>query len=187
VTEALIRRAQALREGGHTERLHTVPHHQEASVAKHSWNMATLLLVLHPRHSHQLLLAVLLHDVAERWIGDTPAPAKYSIHPALAPVLHEAESRVEGVLGITPDLMPEEKLWLKALDMLELVLFAEDELALGNRHMEQTLKNARSVLNGDWVPALVREFARLYTWSRTNDIMSGEKMEELAHEHHTTR
>lgn len=184
----IVRKVQALREGGHTQRLHTVPVHLDASVAKHSWNMAVLLNTLWPDAPKHLIMACLLHDVSERWIGDTPAPAKYSIHPPLAKALHAAESKVEDALGIMQvELTREEQAWLKGIDILELVMHAEDEINLGNNHLDVTLRNAQAILDDEWVPEPIREFARAYRWQRTSDLVEGNTMEKLTHDQHTER
>jgi 5'-deoxynucleotidase YfbR-like HD superfamily hydrolase len=188
MSDQIRRLAQALREGGSTQRLHTVPHHQDASNSRHSWNIAALLYVLWPDARRELVHACLFHDVAERWVGDTPAPAKYSLHPPLGRELHVAESKVEHSLGIMQEVLtPEEKSWLKGLDVLELVLYCHDEIALGNRHIEVTLNNARRVLDDAWVPEIIRNFAATYSWERTSDMIQGDMMERLTHEQHTTR
>lgn len=184
----LIRKAQALREGGHTQRLHTVPVHLDASVAKHSCNMAILLNLMWPDAPKHLIIACLLHDHSERWVGDTPAPAKYSIEPELGHLLHRAEAKVEAVLGIMQmELTPHEQSWLKAMDILEFVMHCEDERAMGNRHIETSLRNARAILTGDWVPTPVRLFLERYEWSRTSDLIDGDTMEALNRDQHTKR
>lgn len=188
MNDQIIKRAQALREGGHTQRLHTVPVHLDASVAKHSCNMAILLNLLWPSAPKHLIIACLLHDHAERWVGDTPAPAKYSIEPELGHLLHRAEAKVEASLDIMQEeIDPYQKAWLKAIDILEFLMHCEDELAMGNRHIEISCRNARAILNGDWVPITVQEFVKHYKWSRTSDLIDGDTMEELTDEQHTQR
>src|SRR3990167_4251093 len=71
------------RQAGRVERLHTVPHHVPHSVASHSWSVAVLILLLHPKPSVRLLKAALLHDAAEAEIGDLPSPSKLK-YPTLA-------------------------------------------------------------------------------------------------------
>lgn len=176
---ARIRRVQALREGGRVQRLHTVPIIGDASVAAHSFNMALLLAILMPDYPGRLMEAVLTHDLAERWVGDTPAPAKYTIHPPLGEELKKAEEVVDKALGIGIELSEFERGWLKALDILELLMFCEDQLALGNRNVELTAKNCRIILDADWVPNRVREFAMCYEWERTADVVGGETMGEM--------
>ena len=115
-----VDRAKALMEGGQVERFHCFPHHRPYSVAAHSWNMAALLSALYPGASKRLLQAVLFHDVAERWTGDSPYPLKHHLCPPAGKLLEKIEHRIlEEGLGIQMDLSPNERDWLKALDMLE--------------------------------------------------------------------
>lgn len=168
--------AQAIREGGHTERMHGVPHLLGCSVAKHSWNMITLLYVLHPSPSRFLVLAAAFHDVAERWSGDTPAPAKKWMNPQLGVELEKVESAVDKALGINFELGIEDKKWLDAVDRLELLMYCADDMATGNMHVFNTYNNCLKLLTEDWVPEEVREFTKNYTWSRTSNIIDGEKL-----------
>lgn len=175
----LTRQVQALREGGHTQRLHTVPHLGDASVATHSWNMAVMYLQLCPEPKLNVVKHILEHDVAERWIGDTPAPAKYAINPELGRACHAAEALVEAALDIESDLPKEDQRWVKGLDLFELMLYCEDQLAIGNRNVELTGENCRVILREHWVPQLIKDMATHYVWSRTCDIVEGEVMRGL--------
>jgi 5'-deoxynucleotidase YfbR-like HD superfamily hydrolase len=174
----IIRRAQAIREGGHTQRMHTCPVHGDASNAKHQWNMAVLYLQLHPAPQMSVLQHILLHDVAERWVGDTPAPAKYSINPQLGKELHKAELEVELALGLDLRVLPEDQKWVKALDILELFMYCHDQIAMGNMNLHPTLHNCTIILKGEWVPEVVRDFAASYRWERTMNIVPGEVMND---------
>jgi 5'-deoxynucleotidase YfbR-like HD superfamily hydrolase len=174
-----IRKSLALREGGYTQRMHTVPVLGDTSVARHSWNMASLLWVLHPNPSQDLVWSVLFHDVPERWVGDTPSPAKYSINPALGKELKEAELKVEAALGLEFGLNEEERRWLKALDILEFVMYCDDQSALGNQNVKTGRANAMRTLDKPWVPEEVQLFLLNYKWQRTNDIVPGEVMTGL--------
>lgn len=170
----VIRRAQATREGGHTQRFHTVPVLGDASNARHQWGVAALYLQLHPEPKRDTLAHILMHDVAERWVGDTPAPAKYAMNPDLNKELLRAERLVENALDLPLQLEPGELKWVKSLDILECLMFAEDQIALGNRNLEHTRDNCRAILRDGAYPEVVREFAASYTWSRTRDIVPGE-------------
>ena len=77
IAEQINRRVLAAREGGNVLRCHTVPHHGQYSVGKHSYDALSLLLLLHPNPSMNLVKATLWHDCAERFVGDMPAPAKW--------------------------------------------------------------------------------------------------------------
>ena len=117
---------------GLTQRWHTVPG-MEQNVAAHSWGVATIILTLNPCPSIQLIKAALFHDCAEKYTGDVPATTKW-LNPLLKEMLEEIEQRWERELGITTVLSEYEKLWLKAADMLELVLFCEHCERLGNTY-----------------------------------------------------
>lgn len=163
-------RALDYRESGMVQRAHTVPHHGEYTVATHSWNMATLLIALHPCPSANLLRAVLTHDCAERWTGDTPAPMK-RMFPELCGMLHQAEDAVMakrfhgGPLG----LEPAEVRWVKALDCLEFFLWCSDQINMGNRHAQTSFENICGYLDDMELPENVRDFYENFQWRRGKD------------------
>jgi len=135
--------ARALREGGAVERCHTIPHHGSYTVGQHSYDALSLLLVLHPDPTLALVKAVLWHDVPERWTGDVPANAKWDNH-RLAHALAVSEGKVFDALGLGPlfeGLSEEECSWLHAVDRLELWLWCQDQLALGNSNVRVVQKN----------------------------------------------
>lgn len=131
----VINTIYAAREGGHTERCHTLPHHGSYSVGKHQYDALSLLLILHPNPSGHLIRAVLWHDVAERWVGDMPAPAKW-FNPALRQELEVAEGHVDDKLGLINwgALSDDDRQWLDEVDRLEVMLWALDQEGMGNRN-----------------------------------------------------
>ena len=167
----IIHKIRAVREGGKTERTHTTPHHGSYSVAEHSWGVATLLAILHPDPSRNLILAAMCHDVHERWTGDMPAPIKWCLGNVTKDELKRLESSIESSLGIKFYLPAEDLKWLKACDMLEFWLWIMDQRALGNVNVEQNKANADYWFSThkDDVPEMVREFMSHYKWHRTSD------------------
>ena len=165
-------RAQALLEGGLTQRLHATPHLQPYTVAEHSWGMAMLLLALHPGPRTQLLWACLTHDVAERWTGDVPATAKWHM-PGIGEALDKAERHINEHLQFehAQQLPAEDHAWLKALDLAELWVYCRRETAMGNRLVEPISAKCYAILGEGWVPAPVaRWVAQRYTQPlRTDD------------------
>lgn len=139
----LLKKLRIVREAGHVERAHNVPHHGSYSVGKHSYDVVSILLLLHPSPSNQLIRAALWHDMPERFLGDLPAPAKW-YNPKLNKQYQDAEQSVLDRFG-EHDLMSrltlEETDWLHAADRLELLMWADDQLALGNRHIEPLRAN----------------------------------------------
>jgi hypothetical protein len=131
-----IDRVLALREGGQTKRCHTHPALTHYDVAQHCYNMVALLMVLHPKPSMELVTEIMTHDLAERWTGDLPAPVKWR-ERAFANEAALVEDAVLKNLGYNnQELLSEgDRAWLKALDSLELWLWAQHELYLGNQYM----------------------------------------------------
>lgn len=129
--DPIVRAVLARREGGKTRRMHAMPHHGEYTVGQHSYDALSLLLVLNPTASLRLIRTVLWHDCAERWVGDTPAPAKW-YNPPFHEQLHAVEKWVDELFLFKSPLSQEEQEWLDAVDMLEFWLWCQDQLALGN-------------------------------------------------------
>ncbi len=166
-----IHRVRAVREGGKTERTHTTPHHGSYSVAEHGWGVATLLAILHPNPSRDIILAGMWHDVHERWTGDMPSPIKWCLPNDTRVKLKGLEITIETSLGINFNLSAEDLKWLKACDMLEFWLWSIDQEVLGNRNAKEGQTNVEYWFNThkDDVPEMVREFMSHYKWHRTSD------------------
>lgn len=171
-----ISRILALREGGQTQRCHTMPHFGEYSVASHSYNATLLLLELHTKKppSLNLIKAVLYHDVPERWTGDTPAPAKWA-SPILKAVLDGLELKIFEKLGIAKifqELTEEEKMWLAAVDLLELYIWGEEQTILGNRVVADLNKRVKKLFEekGNKFPKEVQDFVKNFEWSRSMEL-----------------
>ncbi len=171
--DKLIKKVRAVRESGNVERCHTTPHHGSYSVAEHSWGVATLLGILHPRPSRQLLLAGLWHDVPERWTGDIPAPMKWLAGDVFKEELTRITNTIELDLGIDQahHLSAEDYKWLKACDMLDYLLWSIDQIALGNQNANEGRLNAEYWFDNykEEVPDIILEFVNYYRWCRTSD------------------
>lgn len=129
-------RIMAIREGGWTERMHTKPKLRRQTVAEHSWGVAVLAAEMFPdAFSGEMLLACLYHDVPERWVGDSPHPAKKLFTPSLGKALHDTEQIFVDLLGLDQDLTTREALILGFCDAFEYLLWVREEIALGNSLM----------------------------------------------------
>jgi 5'-deoxynucleotidase YfbR-like HD superfamily hydrolase len=133
----------AFRESGWVDRMHTVIKQRSYRTGEHQWNVANLIILLFPNDvTVDLIKAGLWHDVPERWVGDSPYPAKYPMTGnKLAEVLHQAEDKVDHYLNCNVDLDERGHGILKICDMLELILWAHEELKLGNVHIQGTFNN----------------------------------------------
>lgn len=162
------KRIAVLREGGCVQRAHTMPHHGEYTVGKHSFDAVNLLFVLHPDPPMHLVKAVLWHDIGERWTGDVPATAKWS-DGELAKRLDMLESRCLKAAGLEQTLSPEERLWLRAVDRIELLLWAKEQLAMGNLNANAIIGNLASWFKRTAIPVQCKNFVENHKWGRTPD------------------
>jgi 5'-deoxynucleotidase YfbR-like HD superfamily hydrolase len=161
-----------LREGSAVERAHTLPHHGSYSVGKHSYDATMLLFALHPSPTMELVKAVMSHDLGERWCGDVPAPTKWS-DGELAKRLGSLEKRCLAHLGYDISLTAEDVQWLNAVDKLELLLWAKEQIALGNQNAGCVVGNLLAWFKASikQMPLPVREFIANHKWSRTPDVL----------------
>jgi len=121
-----------IRNGLHVKRFHTTFRTQEETVGHHSANVASIILRLDPECSRELLIAALMHDVAEVYTGDVPAPFKWD-NPHIKSGLDKGEQdyRINNNIQ-NPTLTIEERQLLKLADMLDLVLSSLEECGRGN-------------------------------------------------------
>ncbi len=169
--EKIIHKVRAVREGGSVERAHTIPHHGTYSIAEHSWGVATLLAILHPTLSKDLLIASIWHDVNERWTGDIPGSIKWCLGNVTNDEIKRLAYSIDSSLEIFFNLSLEERQWLKACDMLEFWLWSIDQQALGNSNADEGKSNAEFWFDShkDEVPEIVKDFMTHYKWGRTSD------------------
>lgn len=151
-------RVLATREGGAVERCHGTPHIGSYSVGSHSFGALSLVLLLHPAPSLDLIKAVAWHDVAERWMGDMPSPIK-SNNPELKRVYELIERTHLKTLGLLPDLTSEEADWLLGVDLMDLYLWCLEQERMGCRNFEGWVESLRAKMNalhlgGDFPPQL---------------------------------
>lgn len=112
-------------ESGQVVRYHTNPTVARIgqTTADHSWGVATIIVMLHPDPSRELILAALFHDSGERWAGDLPAPFKRR-RPDFAKLHSQIEAELANEKGVPQvDLTEVEMKWLSLADRLEAFLF----------------------------------------------------------------
>lgn len=143
----------SLRASGGTKRWHTLPVINGQTVAEHSGQCLTILFMLHPSPSMNLVRALLWHDSAERAVGDVPSPALRA-NDIYRDAYESAE--LDFLMRHHPmayhsmaNLDAEERAWLKAVDRLELILFMSDQAMLGNQHATIVLNRALGYVRDD--------------------------------------
>lgn len=138
-----------IRNGGVTRRYHTWNVIQQQTVAEHSFNVALLVYWLSmdeglklPGIRIPLIMAALTHDMAERVMGDIPAPAKRAM-----PGLRETWGKFEqdllrGVeLDFETELNDEELHILKFADAADGCLYCCRERQMGNILISKVFEN----------------------------------------------
>lgn len=163
---------QRLREASRVERSHTMPHHGTYSVGQHSFDMLTLLVCLYPDCRRELMLAVMFHDLAERWTGDIPHPAK-TTDGEFGKRIAIIEAKVSKALGLDVKLEEMERYWLKGLDMVEYLLWVKEQLAMGNQNVQTALASTLHWLQTNQIPVPLAEFVNKHVWTRTPDQFPG--------------
>lgn len=173
--EKTTERIRFLREAGVIPRCHTFgsPDPRQ-TVGLHSWNATNLLLVLHPDPSLNLIKAVQWHDAPERYVGDTPSPAKWA-SPELRDALAKLEDRVHAHFGTSVPLTEQERLWLQCVDLLELLLMAQERRALGDYRFLQMVTVVSAWFTQHKVPVQIARFLQSYIHgTRLLDTLPGE-------------
>jgi 5'-deoxynucleotidase YfbR-like HD superfamily hydrolase len=122
---------KAVREAGLTRRAHVLPYQGSYNIAQHSYGATSLLLLLNPDPSLELIKAVMWHDVAERWLGDLPSPAKV-FSKELKEIYEAEELKILKTLELFPGLSLMDQRWLKAVDIMDLWLWARENRAQGD-------------------------------------------------------
>ena len=180
-TQELTDLIQAAREAAAVRRCHVVPHHGEYTNGYHSHNALSLLFILHPDPSMDLVKALHSHDYGERWVGDMPAPAKW-YDPALGEAYGRAEQGALQTWGFYwgwEGMSSDDYDWLNALDRLELWFWCQDQMAMGNKHVTNVLYHLnRSFKQLDRVgrlPRPVRDVINFYQWRRMPEMPEVEK------------
>jgi 5'-deoxynucleotidase YfbR-like HD superfamily hydrolase len=119
-----------------------------------------------------LIQAVLFHDVAERYLGDMPTPAKGEGKDLTRAYL-AAEERTLALMGVKFHLTGQEQHWLDCVDKLELYLWCKDQEASGNRHTERMINYLRMWFAEQWetLPETLKNFINdISIWKRGSDF-----------------
>lgn len=145
------------RRGLNVTRMHTVPHIRHYDNGSHSASAALIALELcklnevSEGYQFDIIKYMLMHDIAEQFVGDVPADVK-RIEPTIKEVLDKVEkswerknipSKPESI-GIFGSRI------CKCADLIELGMFCVEEINMGNRHVRHVLENVISYL-GDHI------------------------------------
>ncbi len=144
-------------EGGRVERCHCFPTNSRPTVGLHTFNAVSMLLILCQDPTINMIKALQFHDCAERFLGDLPAPAKYNC-PEFKELYEKEEGSILIKYGMLPILDERERMWVRAMDLLEFLMFIKHELNLGNKYAQQRYNRIISYIEKTKLPLSVVEF-----------------------------
>lgn len=127
------------RMGGEVHRYHTWPTIRTQTVADHTFNVIRIYWHLFGSVPAEVTAYLIFHDIPEMVVGDPPHPIKLHNPPlkaiyddlegaALAEMLGEGEA-----MDVLTSVTDEERVRMKACDLLEMAEFAAIEIGLGNK------------------------------------------------------
>jgi len=127
--------------GGMVSRFHTGQTIKTRTVGQHTFNMLIIAdNIFEGDIPDWLSKAILYHDLHEVFTGDIPWPVKQ--RPVLKDAIHNMECDVNIEYGLTVKLTGVQLRILKAIDMLEFLLYLTQERALGNRNHQELVERA---------------------------------------------
>lgn len=160
------------REASAVERCHVVKKIGSYNIGLHVCNMLTMLRILNPNASRNLIWMIVGHDLPERWTGDIPAPVKW-LRPEISNILQDAEDLVySAIRWRVPELNEQEYWWYKGLDILELLFWAFEQEHLGNLDAIAMIPRIMKYMNDKPYPEPIKELYR--TLSTTGLTSVGE-------------
>lgn len=159
----LLFRVIQVRAGGRVRRCHNVLTTGVYSVAEHSWGAAMLFHALWPDEFPSMALAVLTHDVAEAVVGDIPSPTiRYTNTRELLEGIEERVNERYGVADLS-NLTGDQYDKLKAVDRLELYLWAIEQRLQGNQFAREVEEEIAFYLSMSELPAPADRLFKMLT------------------------
>ncbi len=141
-----LQRLMLMRSAARVQRMHVVSTHHRQTVGEHTFGVLAILFEIVDTHpSEELIKAVLYHDAPEAMTGDVPAPTK-GRHPDLKAALVKAEAMIEATHDIAIELTRYEKDVLACCDLMELAMYAIEEVDMGNKTMASVMRNCMKAL-----------------------------------------
>ncbi len=163
-----VRNTKFIREAGAVRRLHCYYVIGEYNVGIHTFNMLGLTRLLWPDCRAELLWAILEHDLPERVTGDIPATTKWRGY------IHDVdmaawENRILQEFGMDEPhgnkLSPQEKKFLKGVDLIELWMFCREQVQMGNKTLSAVCETVAKYFNDNWSqthPVIQKAWLDLY-------------------------
>lgn len=135
------------RESSAVKRYHILRQIRTQTVGEHSHGVATLVMLVEPNCSANLLKAALCHDFHERATGDVPSTAKW-MFPLLGEAVETAADTWNKVYGCDFELSEHETRVLKFCDYFELLMWSYEEYCMGNRYAREPIVKISKCIEG---------------------------------------
>jgi hypothetical protein len=159
---------KVLREAGYVERCHTLPHVGSYNIAQHCYGALNILLLTHPKPSVSLIKAVMWHDAHERFLGDTPATALWA-DGEFARLYDRLGARIDRACGFEQKLTVADRMWLRAVDKMDLLFWAQEQLGMGNHNAAAVCGSLASWFSHNEIPLPCKEMIENYDIVRLPD------------------
>src|SRR4029077_15332745 len=135
-----FKQLKLMRSAARVRRMHVITtiHHQ--TVGEHTFGLLAILFCVEATPSMALIRACLYHDAAEAMTGDVPAPTKWA-HSILREGIDAAEKSIMRDHDMHIPLTEREKKLMLYCDLMELAMYASEEVDTGNTTMASVLRN----------------------------------------------
>jgi 5'-deoxynucleotidase YfbR-like HD superfamily hydrolase len=143
----MLERLEKMLNAGMVERFHTGLTITRQTIGQHTFNMLVIAdFVYRGETPPELMKAILYHDMHEVETGDIPWPMKQ--RPAIREHIAAIENKVNDRYAWTVELPAPQAAVLKAIDMLEFMMYLKLERNLGNRNNTENYHKAKAVVSG---------------------------------------
>lgn len=169
-----LERIKLSRRAGNVNRYHQHILLRPEDVAKHTFNLVNILMIMTDRQvTAKLLMAAMAHDQGEYVTGDIPSPVKHGVSQELRAEINAIEDRaMHDIHGKEWEALSDwEYLLLKTADNLDGLLKCIDEKALGNQTLTfigdkyaEYLEAQLPALGGGPAAELVRNTLNEWHW-----------------------
>ena len=117
---------------GTVQRYHSVDLSVRQDVSQHTWEACVIALYLDPNCSANVLKYLMMHDVAERFTGDIPAPIKAN-NKTIKSLFDTIEKEYLDSIGWEiPEVTEEEYYLIKQADILSGIYFSHKRVIAGD-------------------------------------------------------
>lgn len=159
-------RLRLMRTAARVQRMHTMTCIRPQSVGEHTFGILALIIEvcdasfmqsatdlmgistqeqIAERSVLKIMTAAIYHDAPEAITGDIPSPVKWR-HKAIETGLKDAEREIAKEFSIGIQLTDLEKSILKFCDLMELAMYALEEVDTGNKALAVVHRNAMSAI-----------------------------------------